>query len=181
LADLCTEEREELIELEKKLSWQDIIKLREWSLIELRIEAKRFMMSTSEIKHQSKNLIDIWAYCVNPEEIKLAATKEREYKRKDQIELSSAEKSGLYELLAMDKNRTMMSFMDGEFHQEQSIMTEIKLYIESVYVLFAELKTDELRVENQNRVNKFLELYSDQSEAANLHQMKSKSFQGENK
>lgn len=45
--------------MEKKLSWQEIIKLREWALIELRIEAKRFMMSNSEMKYQSKNLSDI--------------------------------------------------------------------------------------------------------------------------
>lgn len=47
----------------------------------------------------------------------------------------------------------------------------------SLYVLFAELKTDDLRVENQNRVNKFLELYSDQTQAQNVEDKdKNKNF-----
>lgn len=155
MKELTHEEREELAELEKKLTWQEIIKLREWALIELRIEAKRFMMSDSEIKNQSKNLIDIWAYCVNPEEIKIKSSKEREYKSKSQIELTAAERTGLYELLAMDKKKVIMSFMDGEFHQDETIMTEIKIHMNSFYLLFAKLKETDMKLENENRVKKF--------------------------
>lgn len=124
------------------------------------------MMSNSEMKYQSKNLSDIWAYCVNPEEIKIAASKEREYSSKDQIQLSIAEKTGLYELLALDKNKTILSFMDGEFHQDEVITTEILICLNSLYILVGELNTSEMLSENGKRVSKFKELYSDQSQAA---------------
>ena len=123
------------------------------------------MMSNSEMKYQSKNLSDIWAYCVNPEEIKIAASKEREYTTKDQIQLSIAEKTGLYELLAMDNNKTILSFMDGAFDQDDVIVTVVKIYINSVYVLFGELNTKEILTENKNRISKFYQLYRDQFQA----------------
>lgn len=147
--------------MEDNFTWQEIIKFREWALIELRIEAKRFMMSDSDIKNQSKNLTDIWANCADPEEIKIKNSKEREYKSKSQIQLTEAERNGLYEMLALDKKRVIMSFMDGEFHQNETIMTELKVHMNSFYLLFAQLKDKKISTENENTIKKFVENYGE--------------------
>jgi hypothetical protein len=124
--------------LEVILTWQEIIKYREWALVELRIEAKRFMLSGIEVKSNSLSLTDIWVRCVNAEEIKLK-NKESEFRTIEDIELSFMEKTSLYEILATDKNKTLISFMDGDFIERGSIAMDLNIEVYSISILLTEL------------------------------------------
>ena len=104
------------------LTWQEIIKYREWALIELRIEAKRFVMSGIEVKPNNLTFTDIWVKCVDAEQIKMKNIGKNEFVKIEDIELSYKEKTGLYELLATDKNKTLISFMDGETLEKAAII-----------------------------------------------------------
>ena len=121
------------------LTWQEIIKYREWALIELRIEAKRFVTSGIEVRPQNLTFTDIWLNCVDPEKIKMKNVKKREILKIEDIELRSEEKTILYELLATDKNKTLISFMEGENLEKDSIKFGVSFEVSALTLILTEL------------------------------------------
>ena len=143
LKDLSQQELGFLQGLEMILTWQEIIKYREWALIELRIEAKRFVMSGIEVKPHNLTFTDIWVKCVDAEQIKMKNIGKNEFVKIEDIELSYKEKTGLYELLATDKNKTLISFMDGETLEKDSLKLGVNIEITAVTLILTELIQDD--------------------------------------
>lgn len=133
------------------LSWQEIIKYREWALIELRIEAKRFVQSGIEVKPHNLTFTDIWVKCVDAEEIKMKGVSRNEFYKLEDIELSFKEKTALYEILATDTDMTLMSFMNGDTVNRDSLKFQLDLEISSITVIATELVLED----DLERVNEF--------------------------
>lgn len=157
LRNLSVQGKRDLMELEETLTWQEIIKLREWALIELKIEAKRFMMAKNEIKNISRNLNDIWANSINQEQIVIKGERSECYQKMEDIEISYSERIGLYQMLALDKRRVISSFMDGDFYQATSVQFSISIKINSIYLMFVEKPPPNSSSEISNRIGKLKE------------------------
>jgi hypothetical protein len=154
LKDLSKEELINLQGLELLLTWQEIIKYREWALIELRIEAKRFMQSGIEVKPHNLTFTDIWVKCVDAEEIKMKGTEKNQIYNINEIELSFADKTALYEILASDKDQTLISFMNGEAVELSTKKMDIDIELSALTVIITDLIPDD----DQEREKEFSNL-----------------------
>lgn len=140
------------------MSWQEIIKYREWALLELRIEAKRFNQSGVDVKPNNLTFTDIWVKCVDAEEIKMKGIGKNNIFRLEDIELSFKEKTILYETLSMDFDKTLMSFMNGGTVDRDSLKLKCNLQLAALTLIVTELitKDDEER-EREFRSLNFLD------------------------
>lgn len=139
MKDLTQDELVSLQGLELLLTWQEIIKYREWALIELRIEAKRFMQSGIEVKPHNLTFTDIWVKCVDAEEIKMKGVGKNFIYNINDVELTFKEKTALYEILASDKDQTLVSFMNGESVERTTKKLAIDIEISFLTVMITEL------------------------------------------
>jgi hypothetical protein len=139
LKDLTSKDHSILQSLELIMTWQEIIQYREWALIELRLEAKRFVDSGIEVKPHNLSFTDIWVKCVDAEEIKMKTRDKSEYVKLEDIELNFIEKTGLYEILATDQNKTLLSYMDGETMEKDSKQFSLKIDLSRLVILVTEL------------------------------------------
>ena len=96
------------------------------------------MMAKNDIKNISHSLNDIWANCINQEQIVIKGDRSNCYTKTEDIEITYSERIGLYELLALDKKGVITSFMDGEFFTGKSTKYEIVLKINSIYLMLVE-------------------------------------------
>lgn len=143
LKDLSQEELINLQGLELLLTWQEIIRYREWALIELRIEAKRFMQSGIEVKPHNLTFTDIWVKCVDAEEIKMKGVGKNQIFNINDVELNFKEKTTLYEILATDKDQTLISFMNGESVERSTRKLTADIELTSLTLVITELIADD--------------------------------------
>jgi hypothetical protein len=139
LKDLSQEELINLQGLELLLTWQEIIRYREWALIEIRIEAKRFMQSGIEVKPHNLTFTDIWVKCVDAEEIKMKGLGKNQIFNINEVELTFKEKTTLYEILATDKDQNLISFMNGETVERSSRKLTIDIELAALIFIVTEL------------------------------------------
>jgi len=102
--------------LEDQLPLQSLLNYREWAFIEIRIEAKRYSASKyflliTLIYHNTfsqgiqriKPLVDIWCDAVNNDR----AFEKTPHTELSSIKLNSREQADLYEILALDKVKSI--------------------------------------------------------------------------
>lgn len=101
-----------------------------------------FTLSSSQGVQRLKPLIDIWSNAINNE----AAFNNKYYRPHGTIRMTPQEQSDLYEILALDKNKVLDSYLKGINSDPKDIVKEFSFQIHSLYCLITEPKEESTKV-----------------------------------